>query len=122
MSKSTQATAVLRGLKIGIAVIQLLDIIIHAATNQIEILRVSSNIIILLWLAVVASGKVNTKFLAVAISSIGLYLVLNLVFLAREGITNVEHGGELRVALFLLMLLTITLSALLIYTQEALIK
>ena len=46
-----------------IAVIQIVDIVIHAATNQLEILRVSSNVIILLWLAGAASGKFNTMSL-----------------------------------------------------------
>jgi hypothetical protein len=50
-----------------IAVIQIVDIVIHAATNQLEILRVSSNVIILLWLAGAAAGKFNSKSLAAAI-------------------------------------------------------
>ncbi len=36
----------------GIAAIQLVDIVIHAATNQLEIIRVFSNLIILAWLTV----------------------------------------------------------------------
>src|SRR5215204_4658291 len=118
MSKSTNTASTLKALGIGIAVIQLLDIITHAATNQLEILRVSSNVIILLWLSIVASGRFNAKFLLTAISSIGLYLILNLIFLAREGVINVEQGGGLRVALFLLVFLTITLSTALTYKHN----
>ena len=62
MPKQGNSTMILRLLGIGIALIQLFDIIIHAATNQIEPLRVSSNIIVFLWLAVVASGRINAKF------------------------------------------------------------
>lgn len=118
MSKSNNTTTMLKILGIGIAVVQVLDIIIHAATNQLEILRVSSNIIVLLWLAMVASGRLNMQFLVTAFSTIGLYLLLNLIFLAHEGIINVEQGGGLRVALFLLVLLTSILSGLLTYTYN----
>lgn len=118
MAKSINTASTLKALGIGIAVIQLLDIIIHAVTNQIEILRVSSNAIILLWLAGVALGRFKAKFLLTAISSIGLYLVLNIIFLAREGVTNVEQGGGLRVPLFLLVFLTITLSTALTYMHN----
>ena len=111
MPKQGNSTMILRLLGIGIALIQLFDIIIHAATNQIEPLRVSSNIIILLWLAVVASDRFNAKFMQVAVGSIGSYLVLNLIFLILEGVTNPNQGGELRVMLFLLLFLTVGLSS-----------
>ena len=111
MSKSTITAT-------GIALIQLFDILIHAVTNQLEVLRVSSNIVILIWLAVVISGKVTTKFLPASVSAIGLYLLLNIIFLAREGLTNTQQGGEPRIMLFLLMLLTLSLSTFLAYTGK----
>lgn len=113
MLKNT--TTVLKILGFGIAITQLLDIIIHAATNQLEIIRVSANIILLVWLAVVASNRFNVKFMLTATSFIGSYLILNLFFLAREGLSNVEQGGGLRITLFLLLFLSITLSILLAY-------
>ncbi len=122
MSKHIYAPTILRVLQIGITIIQLFDIIIHAATNQLEILRVSSNVIILLWLATVAMGKFNVKFLQLAVSSIGAYLVLNIIFLAINGVTNTEQGGGLRTTLFLLAFLTITLSTLLANLQGKHIK
>ena len=96
-----------------IAVIQLFDIAIHAATNQLEPLRVASNVIILGWLVAVVSGKINEKIMQVSVGSIGAYLTLNIIFLALEGVTNPNQGGELRVILFLLVFLTATLSTLL---------
>lgn len=116
MAENTDA--ILKTFGTGIAVIQLADIIIHAATNQLEIIRVSSNLVILLWLAVVMLNRYKTKFLQISISSIGLYVVLNYIFLAREGLTNPEQGGSLRITLFLLMFLTVTLSALMSYMQN----
>ncbi|MBI4739297.1 hypothetical protein HY772_07140 [Candidatus Woesearchaeota archaeon] len=115
MSKPIFTPANFRAWGIGIAMVQLADIVIHAATDQLEILRVSSNGIVLIWLAVVMTGKFNVKFLQTAVASISAYLILNLIFLAREGTTNVEQGGELRTMLFLLMFLTITLSIWLTY-------
>jgi len=122
MSKQIHTPASLRVLQIAVAIIQVFDIIIHAATDQLEILRVTSNVIILLWLAIVTTGKFNLKFLQIAASSIGAYLVLNAIFLAMEGVTNIEQGGGLRTTLFLLVFLTITLSTLLTYLQDRRIK
>lgn len=118
MAKNTDT--ILKTLGIGIVVIQLTDIIIHAATNQLEIIRVSSNLIILLWLMVFMLNWYKTKFLQISISSIGLYVILNFIFLAREGLTNPEQGGSLRITLFLLMFLTVTLSALMTYLHNKL--
>lgn len=98
-----------------IAVIQLFDIVIHAATNQLEPLRITSNVIILVWLVVILSGRMNEKIVQAAIGSIGAYFVLNIFFLALEGVTNPNQGGELRIMLFLLVFLTVTLSTLLTY-------
>lgn len=52
---------------------------------------------------------------SMAIGSMVAYLVLNIIFLMLEGITNAEQGGGLRVTLFVLVLLTATLSTLLTY-------
>jgi hypothetical protein len=112
MTKEKSST-LLKGLGIGIVVTQLFDIAIHAVTNQLELLRVFSNIIILVWSLVVIFGKLDKKILPVSGGSIGAYLVLNLVFLALEGVTNPNQGGELRVMLFLLVFLTVGLSTLL---------
>ena len=122
MSKQIHKPASLRVLQIAVAIIQVFDIIIHAATDQLEILRVTSNVIILLWLAIVTMGKFNLKFLQIAATSIGAYLVLNVIFLAMEGVINIEQGGGLRTTLFLLVFLTITLSTLLTYLQDRRIK
>ena len=99
-----------------IAIVQVFDIFIHVATNQVEPIRITSNIIILLWLTTVfIFSTFNANFLKMAIGSIVAYLVLNIIFLMLEGVTNAEQGGELRVMLFVLVLLTVTLSTLLTY-------
>ncbi|MDA0243334.1 MAG: hypothetical protein OT477_07955 [Chloroflexi bacterium] len=102
----------------GIAAIQLVDIIIHAATNQLEIIRVFSNLIILAWLTVLMLNWLKRKWWPISILSIGLYMVLNFIFLAREGLTNPEQGGSLRIMLFLLVFFTVTLSVGLSYRHH----
>ena len=116
MSKKSSPIHLSKALGIGIAILQVLDIAVHAATDQLEILRVSSNGVILLWLAVVVFGKFKSK--VPAIGAIGMYLLLNLIFLAREGVTNPEQGGGLRVALFLFVILTTALSTLLAFIRK----
>ena len=118
MTKHNNTTTLLKVLGIAIALLQLFDIAIHAATNQLELLRVSSNGIILLWLAVSASEWRNAKGVLAAISAVGAYLILNLIFLVREGLTNPEQGGGLRVMLLLLVFLTVASSSVLVYLQS----
>lgn len=105
-----------RALGAVIAIIQIVDIFIHVATNQVEPIRITSNIIILLWLAMVFIVRnVQIDFLKTAIGSIAAYLALNVTFLMLKGVTNPEQGGEPRVVLFVLVFLTTALSSLLTY-------
>jgi hypothetical protein len=55
MSKQNNTNTLLKVLGIGIALVQIFDVIIHAASDQLEPLRVSSNVIILVWLVIVIS-------------------------------------------------------------------
>jgi len=98
-------------LSIGIAGVQLFDIIIHVATNQLEPIRVASNVLILLWLGIVASGRIKAQFTGVTGALLGGYLGLNLFFLATAGLTNPEQGDAPRIMLFVLIILTLALSA-----------
>ncbi|HCK65418.1 MAG TPA: hypothetical protein DHW49_04075 [Anaerolineae bacterium] len=107
MNKSTP-------LVITISLIQIFDILIHAGTNQIEIIRILSNVIILLWLAISASGKLNLKFSLVPLA---FYLFLNIIFLAQNGLTNPQQGGELRIILFVLVISTVLFSGVYIKKQ-----
>lgn len=102
----------------AIALVQVIDIIIHAASDQLEPLRVTSNVVILLWLAAMATGRIKANFRPVAIGVVGLYLVLNIIFLALEGVTNPAQGGALRLPLFVLVLLTLVLSLFVLRSSE----
>ncbi len=102
-------------LGVAITIVQLFDIAIHAATNQLEPLRVVSNLIILAWIFVLLSGKLRKKIKSVSLGSISTYLGLNLIFLALEGLTNPNTGAP-RNMLFLLVILTTAISVRL-FTQ-----
>lgn len=102
----------------GIVFIQLLDIILHAATHQLEPLRVASNLVILLWLAIIASGRLKLHSRLLSVAAVSGYLLLNLTFLALEGVTNPQQGGALRLSLFGLVAATGLLSGLFIYLRK----
>lgn len=101
----------LKTLGIIIAFTQLFDLVLHAITNQLEFLRVTSNIIILLWLMLFLFGKMKISYFA-SFGTIGLYLFFNILFLAQAGLTNPAQGGAPRTLLFILVFLTIVLSTL----------
>ena len=100
----------------GIVFIQLLDLILHAATHQLEPLRVSANLLILLWQAFSATGRIQEKSGLVEAAAIAGYLGLNLLFLAQNGLHT--PGGELRLTLLGLVAATLLLSGLLVRTRR----
>lgn len=102
-----------------IALVQLFDIAIHAATDQLEPLRVTSNVVVLLWLALLASGKISAYKGQTGVASTGVYLLLNGIFLAQAGFTNPTQGGAVRWMLLLLIALTLALATGLIYTRRS---
>ena len=96
----------------AIVLVQLFDIVIHVATDQAEPIRITANVIIMVWVAAALMGWLKERFRSVSLAAVGAYLVLNLIFLAQNGLTNPEQGGALRTTLFLLVILTVALSAL----------
>lgn len=102
---------VVRALGLALALTQLFDIIIHAAADQLEPLRVAANLVVLLWLGALAAGKFKAQAWPLALGALGVYLVLNLVFLMREGLTNPAQGDAVRVMLLLLVATTAALAA-----------
>ncbi len=103
---------------ICLILIQMADMFIHAAADQLEFIRVAANVIILLWMAVLLFGHFNSAPLISSLGAIGSYLLLNVVFLAREGFTNPTQGGSPRSILFALVLSTIVLSIVLAFKSN----
>ena len=89
--------------------LQLFDIFIHVATGQPEPIRILANSIMIIWLAALMFGQQRLRETPFVITAVSLYAVLNLIFLLREGLVNGETG-ELRIVLFLLVGLTLTIA------------
>lgn len=107
---NTTASKIIGG---SIAFVQVFDIFIHAATDQLEFMRVTSNIIVLIWLALFFLTRLGRGTKSVSFGVIGFYLLLNLIFLFQEGFTNPEQGDTPRIMLFVLVTLTSILSLIL---------
>ena len=92
-----------------IALVQVADILIHVGSNMIEPIRIASNLFILTWLGIVVSGRMNHRPWRLASGFVGVYLLLNAVFLAMEGFIN-PANGQFRTVLFVLVGATVALS------------
>ncbi len=103
----------MKSLGVVIVLIQLFDVIIHVATGQPELIRITSNVVIVVWAVAMLAGWLKDRLRPISLTAVGTYLILNLTFLALEGVTNPNQGGELRGMLFLLVFLTVVLSTLL---------
>lgn len=96
-------------LSVVIALIQVLDIVIHVGNDMIEPIRLLSNVFIFIWLGIVVSGRLNHMPWRVASGFVGVYLLLNAVFLGTEGFIN-PANGQFRTVLFVLVGVTVALS------------
>jgi len=97
------------GISILIISIQILDIIVHFLTNQLETIRVQSNIVIMMWtIFLFIQTRALSKSIITTIS-ISIYLILNLLFIFQNGIVN-SQSGDFRIALIMFVLLTISLA------------
>eukprot|EP00931_Biecheleriopsis_adriatica_P023449 TRINITY_DN1479_c0_g4_i1.p1 TRINITY_DN1479_c0_g4~~TRINITY_DN1479_c0_g4_i1.p1 ORF type:complete len:157 (+),score=19.19 TRINITY_DN1479_c0_g4_i1:40-471(+) len=107
---------VLIGLLLACTLVQILDVVVHVVTHQIEIDRILGSCAILLW-AIFSIACVYGAFpmlskvpilVGLAATVLMTYLVLNIVFLAHEGLSN---DGKPRVVFFVFVLITLGLGA-----------
>ncbi|MEL6271240.1 MAG: hypothetical protein AAFV33_02045 [Chloroflexota bacterium] len=94
-----------------IALVQVFDIVVHVTNDMIEPIRLLSNAFIFVWLGVVLSGRLNQMAWRVMAGFVGVYVLLNVIFLAQNGLTNPENNDEFRTVLFVLVGVTVALSA-----------
>ena len=94
-----------------LALVQVVDIVVHVASDMIEPIRILASLLIFLWLGIVVSGRLNHIASRVATLFVGGYIVLNMIFVAMEGFTNPDNGGQFRTVLFILVGVTVALSA-----------
>ena len=109
--------------RLGIAVllIQLFDIAIHVAADQVEPIRIAANIIIGAWIGLVFWGNMGTKFAVISQTAMSVYILLNIVFLNIAGTTNPAQNGAPRIMLFALVTITTVLTTWLytVHQREA---
>ena len=93
-----------------VGLVQVFDIFVHVASNQIEPLRIAGNIVIFAWLVALAfvGVAIRKSLTRVTLLALVAYLALNAIFLGVEGFTN---QGETRTVMFLLVAVTTVLSA-----------
>ena len=92
---------------------------IHIATDQLEPARITANVVIIVWILTALTGWIMERLRNSSLIAIGAYLILNLFFLAQNGLANPEQGRALRITLILLLFLTVVLSALFAFRPSA---
>lgn len=93
-----------------IALVQVVDIVIHVANDMIEPIRIAASVFIFVWLGIVLSGRLSARPWRVAGGLVGVYVLLNAVFVATNGFTNPDNDGQFRTVLFVLVGVTVALS------------
>ncbi|HRN51602.1 MAG TPA: hypothetical protein PLC52_08710 [Anaerolineales bacterium] len=101
-----------KGLGIAIILLQLVDMLVHINTGQLERTRIAASLIMVFW---VLRAPNNASANYTGLVSLGIYLALNLFFLWQNGFTNPEAGGALRIALFAFVLLTAALTGAIVW-------
>lgn len=88
----------------GVLFIQAVDVFIHVASGQVETLRISASIMLVIgaWMILASPGGAK----GVGIANGFAFLVLNGVFLSVSGVSNPETGS-LRIPLFVLVSLSL---------------
>lgn len=101
----------------SILAIQLFDILIHTAVDRVEPLRISGNVVILVWLAMVLFKKDLIKSWMSYLAS-GIYLLCNSWFIVGDQVFTYFTGQEL-VVMFALILSTIVLIIIQQFREKA---
>lgn len=85
--------------------LQLVDVLVHTLSGQLEVIRVVSNAVILLGSYFWVSQKTKRRDVSPLTLGVGGYLALNFIFLLINGFTN-DISGNLRFPLFLFVILS----------------
>ena len=85
----------------GVIIIQALDAVVHLATGNIELLRISASVMLVVGAWMMLRSPAGAK--GVGMANGFAYLVLNGVFLFVHGLTNAATGN-LRIPLFVLVI------------------
>ena len=107
-----------KAIALAIVGIQLFDIVIHIVTDQIELMRIASNVIIMTWVSALLLGRSSAHSRLVSYGALIMYAILNTLFVAMYGVTNPAQDGALRIVLFVLVFFTIALSVWMIHVSS----
>ncbi|MGB1462968.1 MAG: hypothetical protein ACPG8Q_05490, partial [Candidatus Poseidoniaceae archaeon] len=99
--------------------IQALDVFIHVASGQVESLRISASVMLVIaaWMILASPGGAK----GVGIANAFAFMVLNGVFLSVSGLSNPETGS-LRVPLFVLVTLSLVAFAYHVLLAQASVR
>jgi hypothetical protein len=101
-------------LDLAIIALQVFDAAIHLATGQAEPLRIGSNVVLIVWVALSSKRPKTWGWLAL----LG-YVAMNALFLLQEGFTNPNQNNEPRILLVLLVTASTLLSVFRLRKQAA---
>ncbi|MEO0550779.1 MAG: hypothetical protein AAFZ91_12740 [Pseudomonadota bacterium] len=87
--------------------VQVIDVGIHVAANQVEPVRILAGVILTLYSGLGLTGRASVGS---ALTASAAYLVLNAWFLSAHGLTNPDIGNAPRYALFALVTISIGLT------------
>ena len=123
-----RATAAAKGLPVNraatvllvaLAGVQLIDVVVHLATSQVEVLRIIASAVIVMAAVVARAVPVGSAGITVIVVGAAIYLVLNVVFLVDAGLVNSVTGAP-RILLFVFIALTlIAATALMVVRRRA---
>ena len=103
-----------------IGTIQFLDITTHAISNQLEVIRVSSSLLLLIWILILILGKARIKS-SLSWIFIGIYIITNIVFLLLNGVSNPQSNG-IRFPLFIFVGATTLMSVFYMHRSKGINK
>lgn len=109
----------IRTVAIAIVLLQLVDVAIHMATSQFEIVRVIASAFLGGWAFAVLFLDFKETGYTLGRRALVIYLVLNLFFVFENGITNPQLGGQLRILLIGLVLASAYLASMLLKRLQA---
>ena len=104
-------------LLVALAGVQLIDVVFHIATGQVEVLRLIASAVIVMAAVIARAVPVGSAGITVIVVGAAIYLVLNVVFLVDAGLVNPVTGAP-RIPLFVFIALTLIAAAALVVVRR----
>ena len=95
---------------LALLAVQLIDVLVHIATGQPELIRMLASA--LLVLGAIAATRSRRYYMVILIAAGAAYLLLNFLFVSENGVTN-PANGNLRIPLLVFVVVSLLLEDLL---------